>query len=105
MTVGGVVRQPEVAAEDKSHVLRHIVRLEETVHLRQPRVLQAVGGPEDGVGVGGAFEGVLLNLLGGGGEEVVGVHILFFVDGLEFALKETEDGVEEASGIELAPLP
>ena len=99
-----LVESAEVAAEDESHVFGHVILLKETIHLRQPRILQAVCGADDRVGVGRSGKGVLLKFLGSRAKHVVGIHVLLLIYRLQFALKESEHGIAQAVGIELAPL-
>ena len=93
----------DVAAEDESHVRRHIVLLVERCHVRQPRILQILRRAEDGIGVrlfleDGSHDSVH------GIAHAVGRTVLLLVDVLQLALETTEHGVHQSLGVQPAPL-
>ena len=94
----------QIAAEDKSHITRHIIAVKEAHHLAEPWILQTVSSTDDGIGIGRSGQGIALRSLSSLHQHVIGIHIFLFIDCFQLTLKQTEYGREEALGIELAPL-
>ena len=97
---GGV----EVARQDQAHVAANIVFVIERLHLPEAGILQALGGADDVVGIRRAGEELLSQLNHSRSGRVVVRPVLLFVDGIQLALEEAEDRMQQAVAVELGPL-
>ena len=94
----------KITAENQTHVRGDIIRLEETAHGLEARILQVLGTADDGVCVGMILEITLLQTLDGETADVIAIHVLLLIDCLQLALEEAEDGIEEAFAVDFRPL-
>ena len=94
----------EVSAEDQAHVAADIVFVEEGHHLAQTGILQVLGAAYDLVRVGIAAAELLDHLEERGLHRVVRAAVLLLVHRLQFALEETEYGIDHTVAVQFCPL-
>ena len=94
----------EVSAQDQAHVASYIVLVEEVHHLAQAGVLEVLGAAYDLVRIGIAAAELLDHLEERGLHRVVRAAVLLLVHRLQFALEQTEHGIDHTVAVQFGPL-
>ena len=92
----------DIPADDQGHVIGNIVTMIKLIHFLQGGVFQMFHGTQDGLrSVRMSLVELPVNRIKKNTVAVIHAPVLFFVDRLQFGLKEAEDGLVEALGFEL----